>query len=111
MFINFGKLEKLLNYYEDEFTPCDQCGASEVTYRIVQNYFYILHVPFFPEEKFTAMNCENCGYSHSRVISDNSKMYEKLSPTPLYFYTGAIILSIIFLSLLVTGLYAFLIDS
>lgn len=52
MFINFGKSEKLLNYYEDEFTPCDQCGANEVTYRIVQNYrhhhyIYILVLSFY----------------------------------------------------------------
>ncbi|PWS29510.1 hypothetical protein DHW03_06790 [Pedobacter yonginense] len=111
MLINFGKTEKLLNYYEDQFTPCDQCGETEVTYRIVQNYFYVLNIPILPEEKFTSMNCTNCGYNHSKVMSENAKMYEKLSPTPIYLYTGSIILAITFLLFLGMSLYTALFSS
>ncbi|MCZ4245056.1 hypothetical protein [Pedobacter punctiformis] len=101
MFLHFGHSERLLNYYEDESAVCDNCGEKALTYRIVQKYYQIQGIPFLPAHKYTGVSCENCMYGHNNVISENAKRYEKLSKTPLYLYSGALVLSLTFLSLIV----------
>lgn len=106
MFIHFGKAEKLLNFYEDELAYCDHCNKTTVTYRIIQKYYQINGIPFLPAEKYTGMSCGNCHFSSNNVISENTKVYEKLSPTPWYLYTGAAILTATFLFLIIGVVYS-----
>ncbi|KQM77058.1 hypothetical protein ASE74_17495 [Pedobacter sp. Leaf216] len=105
MLVHFGKTEKLLNFYEDELASCDNCNEKTVTYRIIQKYYQINGIPILPAEKYTAMSCDSCNFSNNNVISENAKVYEKLSKTPLYLYTGAAILTGTFLFLIIGAIY------
>jgi hypothetical protein len=95
MWVIHGVSEILLNYHEDEYSECTNCNHSETTYRVVQKYYHVYGLPFFPVEKYTGLYCNNCNYHAKPVVNDKSILYEKLSRTPLYLYIGSVVLTII----------------
>lgn len=105
MLVIHGVTELLLNYHEDTSSECPKCKHNEVTYRVVQKYYHVYGLPFLPTAKYTGIYCNHCDYQTNPIINDKSIIYEKISPTPLYLYTGSamlILLIAIFIFMLLT---------
>jgi ssDNA-binding Zn-finger/Zn-ribbon topoisomerase 1 len=93
--IIFGVTEILLNFYEPGTIECPECSKQNLTYRVVQRYFHVYGLPCYPVQKYTGMNCADCGLANNDVTSEMSAILEKESRTPFYTYTGVAILSLI----------------
>jgi len=101
MLIIHGVSEKLLNYHEENSSHCPNCNHKGVTYRIVQKYYHIYALPFFPTGKYTGLNCNECNYNSNNIVSKESIIYEKIAKTPIYLYTGTVIFILLLLGILI----------
>ena len=84
---------------------CTNCEVEEtIALVVVQKYFYIFWVPFFPFEKMSKMYCTNCGMDKSlkdvslNLIEDCERITKK-ARTPWYTYIGTALILMLFISI------------
>jgi len=94
MFFIYGKRKVKIKFNVDEHQHCGTCGSFGVDVVVFRAYFHIFFIPIFPNGlKEVYSRCSHCG---ERVwVREKVKLYEKDARTPIYFYTGLILIGVL----------------
>ena len=106
MFFIAGRRSKIIGTYEDENTPCEDCNSNSLVYFIYQEYYHLFWLPVIPTRKFGGIYCESCEKSKVDVINKKVGEYEEKTKTPIYMYSGAVIIG----GIIIFGIILNLID-
>jgi hypothetical protein len=100
MFVIYGKRTIRIKKYTDNRNYCKSCNSFDLIVKVYKEYFHIFFIPFFPTgDKTVKIYCNNCGEPY-RVYSIQ-KDYERSTKTPVYLYSGPILIGSIILLLLI----------
>jgi len=104
MFILYGRRTVCIKREEDNNPVCENCKSTGVDIAIYREYFHLFFIPVAPiSPKYAKINCSHCGAPN--WLKDNAKLYEQATRTPIYFYSGLIIVGLITLLVLVASFY------
>ena len=97
--ILFGRKDKLLITREISGELCEGCGEKGGVVSVFQIYYHILKIPLIPLSKKAASQCYSCRkVKVKRNFSDEQKrvatLLKKEAKTPLWTFTGALIILI-----------------
>lgn len=96
--IIYGWKDKVIKIYEDSHIKCSECGGYSHIFTVLQSYFHIFWIPFFPlSRKKVVCQCRKCNDTSNTERQDH---YRSITGTPFYLFTGtAIVISFILYSL------------
>ncbi|MBX3239042.1 MAG: zinc-ribbon domain-containing protein [Chitinophagaceae bacterium] len=91
MFLIHGKRNVIIKTYSNNLEYCKECRAFDLHIMIYQEYYHFFFIPFFPVGAKTAhILCNNCA---ARAGSSQMRMeYEKQTRSPIWMYTGAVLI-------------------
>ena len=90
MIVIHGKRKIRIKRYNDSNIKCEQCHCYGQIFSVYQEYFHLFFVPFFPlGYKIINSVCPHCKDSFNE---EKTKHYLSLTRTPLYLYTGSILI-------------------
>ena len=109
MIVNLGTNIKKLKTGIIENSSCPNCNTkNELIYSVYGGFVKVVIIPSFPVRKIVTVECNNCKKTYkfkdlNKQIKDNFNIEYKKDPikSPLWQYTGSIIL----MTLLSFGLY------
>ena len=87
---------------------CPACEEDkEVDILVTSNYFHVYYIPFWPKSKEVTLICKSCGLKRIDLpFSDRYvRNYHEIKDNykhPAYLYLGAIILTILIVSLVIS---------
>ncbi|MFL9485282.1 hypothetical protein ACI6Q2_21045 [Chitinophagaceae bacterium LWZ2-11] len=91
MLVVKGHRQVRIKKYCDNGMKCSSCGAWGIDIKVYRNYFHIFLLPMGPSSaKFTSMRCHKC--SEPVRIESVEKEYAMETKTPIYFYSGIILI-------------------
>lgn len=77
---------------EDNEQACSNCNSLGVDVAVYRKYFHFFFVPIAPSgPKSAKITCPNC--REPKWFKGKAALYEKATRTPLYFYTGSLIVA------------------
>ena len=92
MFVLFGRQRVRIKKYTENRHYCRSCNSFDLNVKVYKEYFHIFFIPFFPiGNKTTKIYCNNCGEPFR--IETIQKQYESITRTPIYLYTGTILIA------------------
>ncbi len=95
MLLLFGKRTARIKRYTDNHQNCRNCGTFDLDIKVYRDYYHLFYIPVFATgEKTAKIECNNC--SATNRINSLERHYERISKTPIYFYS----IPIIFLALI-----------
>jgi hypothetical protein len=103
MFILYGRRTVCIKSDTDNQKVCSTCNSAGVDVFIYRDYFHIFFIPTAPSgPKNTKMYCANC--RERKWFKDSTTLYEKATRTPVYFYSGLIIVTALILMLVIVNI-------
>ena len=101
MFVIYGRRSIRIKKYTDNRHYCKSCNSFDLNVKVYKEYFHIFFIPFFPiGDQKVKIYCNNCGEPFR--VDEIQKHYESITRTPIYLYSGLI---------LITGLILLLVNA
>ena len=101
MFIIYGRRTARIKRLTENHEHCKNCRSFGLTVKVYRDYYHLFYIPFFPAGRKTAYI--SCGSCNTPFQSDNlEKEYARITKTPVFLYTGLLIVA----SLILLALYA-----
>jgi len=77
---------------------CPRCGATSLTMTVIQHYFHIFWIPFFPAYRSSSLHCPRCTSTvdESELSSEDRGFVrrERMAfRTPLYLFAGCFLVA------------------
>jgi hypothetical protein len=92
MFILYGRRTVCINSDEDNERACSNCNSNGVNVAVYRQYFHIFFLPIAPSgPKSAEITCPNC--REPKWFKGKATLYEQATRTPLYFYSGLLIVA------------------
>lgn len=92
MLVIYGQRNVRIKTFTENHQSCPLCKVPDLEVFVFRQYFHVFLIPVFPVGvKSSRIKCNECG-EYIRIDSVGWQ-YEKMSKTPLYFYSLTIILS------------------
>jgi hypothetical protein len=92
MFILYGRRTVCIKMETDNHQVCNSCESVGVDVLVYREYFHIFFLPIAPSgPKNAIIQCSQC--RESKWYKDARKLYEQVTRTPVYFYSGLIIVA------------------
>jgi len=105
MFVIFGDKTWLIKYHTDTISQCEHCKSFALSFAVSIDYFHFYYVPFCAVgEKEVNVLCLKC--SEWNNTNPRKEHYKSVTRTPIYLYTGLILV----LTPIVIGIVASLIN-
>jgi hypothetical protein len=96
MILLYGKRSIRIKKYTDNTHACPSCRAFDLDVSVYKSYYHLFFIPFFPSwEKYASITCNACEYHFSDQAIE--KEYEDKSKSPVYLYTGPILIALLIL--------------
>jgi hypothetical protein len=87
----------------DNHLACNNCKSIGVDVLVYREYYHFFFLPIAPSgPKNAKMQCSHCG--ESKWYKDAAKMYEQATRTPVYFYSGLIIVAAFIILLVIANI-------
>lgn len=103
MFVIYGKRKTRIKTYTDNRNYCKSCKSFDLNVKVYKEYFHIFFIPFFPTgDKTVKIYCNSCGEPYR--IESVQKEYEKSTKSPIYLYSGLILIAGLILLLVNTNI-------
>lgn len=108
--IIYGWNTKVLKESPIENYECPNCKEKKSLLLVLASYVHIFGIPFFPYQKSLKVVCSNCefvseGQQIHGELRNRSKELKSAVPWPRYMFFGSIAGSIVFLMIVVFGIY------
>src|SRR5262245_57934294 len=92
MFILYGRRTVCIKRDTDNHQVCNSCKSIGLDVSIHREYYHLFFIPVAPSGPKTAkIYCSNC--REPKWLKDSAKLYEQATRTPIYFYSGLIIIA------------------
>jgi hypothetical protein len=92
MFILYGRRTVCIKSDIDNHKVCNSCQSMGVDVSVYREYFHLFFLPVAPSgPKDVKINCSQC--REPKWYKDAAEVYEKATRTPIYFYSGLIIVA------------------
>jgi len=92
MIIYGWRYARIKNYTDNR--QCPSCKSFDVSIQVVQQYFHLFWIPFFPiSKKGAGDRCNSCGAQS--VDGAMLKEYASNAKTPIWFFSGLILIGLI----------------
>lgn len=92
MFILYGQIPVCINRDVDKNQSCSNCNSDGVNVAVYRSYYHVFFLPLFPVgNKSAEITCPNC--REQKWFKGQTALYEQATRTPLYFYTGTLIVA------------------
>jgi hypothetical protein len=92
MFILYGRVPVCINRDVDNEHSCSNCNSNGVNVAVYRSYYHVFFLPIFPAGvKSAEITCPNC--REPKWFKGQAALYEKATRTPLYFYSGVLIVA------------------
>jgi len=102
MFFIYGRKTIRIKRYNDPLVKCEQCGHDEQVFSVYQEYFHLFYIPFFPSStKTVRCVCPKC---EDRFNEKKKNHYLSITRTPLYLYTGVILIAAFVIFLVINNI-------
>ncbi|HBS85258.1 MAG: hypothetical protein A2W91_15745 [Bacteroidetes bacterium GWF2_38_335] len=89
--IIYGSRKIRIKKHDDFQIKCENCGGYEHRFYVYQEYFHVFFIPIFPSGIKTIKSaCLKCSYLFNQ---EKKNHYLSITRTPVYFYTGIILLA------------------
>ncbi len=89
--IIYGWRDKVIKTYEDSHIKCKECGSYSQVFIVLQSYFHIFWIPFFPlGRKKVVCQCVECEDASNTERLDH---YRSVTRTPFYLFTGVLLIA------------------
>ena len=86
--------------YDDYHIKCDNCNDFGQRFSVYQDYFHLFFIPMFPLGKKTIQStCLKCNDGFNE---EKKNHYLSVTRTPIYLYTGLILLACLIISLVIS---------
>ncbi len=111
MFLLYGKRSLIIKKYTDHTHACPHCRGLNLDVKIEKSYYHLFYIPFFPSRgKFAHITCGNCGKPYKDPVLEEDYYieledeYEKRTKTPIYLYSGLILVALLTLFMVFSNL-------
>lgn len=103
MFLIRGRRTVCIKMDTDNHQVCNNCKSIGVDVLVYREYYHIFFLPLAPSgPKNVHMQCSHC--RESKWYKDAAKMYEQATRTPIYFYSGLIIIAAFIILLVIANI-------
>ena len=104
MFILYGRRTVCINSDTDHQKVCDTCNSMGVDVSVYREYFHVFFLPIFPSgNKNAKINCSQC--REQKWYKGAAEIYEQATRTPIYFYSGMLIIAVIILLIVIANIF------
>jgi hypothetical protein len=111
MFLLYGKRSLIIKKYTDHTHACPHCRGLNLEVKVEKYYYHLFYIPFFPSRgKFAHVTCGNCGKPYKDPVLEEDYYveledeYEKRTKTPIYLYSGLILVGLLTLFMVFSNL-------
>lgn len=103
MLVIYGRRKLRIKKYTDNQTACPDCRSISLNIKVFKEYFHVFFIPFFPNGiKTSSVSCTNCNMP---IRFDSiQKQYENSTKTPIYLYSGLILIGCLILLFINTNI-------
>ena len=102
MLLIYGKRRIRIKKYDDFHIKCDNCNSHEQRFLVYQEYFHLFFIPIFPFGVKTIKSvCLKCNDTFN---GEKKNHYLSITRTPIYLYTGIILLVGLITTLVITNI-------
>ncbi len=96
MFIIYGRKTAHISNGTSHDYSCENCKDIDMDVNVFREYLHMFFIPFFPiGQKNANVRCNNCG--DRKYIVPLQQQYEKSAKTPVYLYSGLIVIAVLIL--------------
>lgn len=110
MLFLYGKRSMIIKKYADHTHACPHCRALNLEVKVEKSYFHLFFIPVFPVNgKFAHISCVSCGNLYKDPVSEEDfyieleDEYEKRTRSPIYLYSGLILIAALVLFIIVSN--------